>query len=186
MKDTEVPANLSMSARQHLTAILILPFTVTILVPLLLLLLSFWSGNSWLFVYPLNHLAIIVGCIQIILGFSILYKTNRTFALIGKGTLAPWAPTQHFVVVGLYQYVRNPMILGVLLVLVGEAVLFGSTLIFIWLLLFGVMNHIWFIRWEEPDLEQRFKDEYLEYKENVPRWIPRRTPWSPAQTQHDQ
>jgi protein-S-isoprenylcysteine O-methyltransferase Ste14 len=175
-----------MSARQHLIAIFILPFTVTILVPILLLALSYWSGIRWLFIYPLNSFAIIVGCIVIILGYSILFKTNRSFALIGKGTLAPWAPTQHFVAVGLYQYVRNPMILGVLLVLVGETVLFGSILMFIWLFLFWVMNHIWFIRWEEPNLEQRFGDEYRKYKENVPRWIPRRTPWNSNQLQQDE
>ena len=166
-----------MSARQHLTAILVLPFTVTILVPILLLLLSCWSGIPWLFFYPLNLFPTILGCIVIFLGYFILYKTNRAFARIGKGTLAPWAPTQHFVAVGLYQYVRNPMILGVLLVLVGEAILVGSTLIFIWFSLFWAMNHIWLIGWEEPDLEQRFGDKYREYKTHVPRWIPRRTPW---------
>jgi protein-S-isoprenylcysteine O-methyltransferase Ste14 len=177
--------NRSMSARQHLTAIFILPFTVTILVPMLLLLLSFWSGIPWLFIYQLNSFTIIIGCILIILGYFILYKTNRAFAFIGKGTLAPWAPTQHFVAAGLYQYVRNPMILGVLLVLVGEAVLFGSPLIFIEFLIFLVVNHIWFIRWEEPDLEQRFGEEYRDYKKNVPRWIPRRTPWNPDQNHQD-
>jgi protein-S-isoprenylcysteine O-methyltransferase Ste14 len=77
------------------------------------------------------------------------------------------------------------MILGVLLVLKGEAVLFGSTLIFIEFLIFLVMNHLWFIRWEEPDLEQRFGKEYREYKENVPRWIPRRTPWNLDQKHQD-
>ena len=167
-----------MSTRQHLTAILTLPVTVTILVPILLLLLSCWSGIPWLFVYPLNLLTITVGCILIILGYSILYKTNREFSRTGKGTLAPWAPTKHFVSAGLYQYVRNPMILGVLLVLVGEAILAGSSLIFIWFLLFWIINHIWFVRWEEPDLEQRFGDKFREYKANVPRWIPRRTPWN--------
>ncbi len=177
--------NRSMSARQHLTAILILPFTVTIFVPILLLTVSSWSGIPWLFIYPLRSFTLIIGCILIVLGFSIFFKTNRAFARIGKGTLAPWAPTQHFVAVGLYQYVRNPMILGVLLVLVGETVLFGSTLIFIEFLIFWVMNHIWFIRWEEPNLEHRFGDEYRKYKENVPRWIPRRTPWNPNQIQQD-
>jgi protein-S-isoprenylcysteine O-methyltransferase Ste14 len=166
-----------MSARQHLLAILLLPFTVTILVPLFLILLSVWLAIPWLFLYPITVLSLIFGCILIVLGVAVIYKTIRAFARVGKGTLAPWAPTQHFVAVGFYLYVRNPMIVGVLLVLLGEAILFGASLILLWFILFWVMNHLWFIRWEEPDLEQRFGDEYREYKENVPRWIPRRKPW---------
>jgi protein-S-isoprenylcysteine O-methyltransferase Ste14 len=168
-----------MSARQHLVAILLLPFTVTILIPLLLLLLSGWAGIPWLFLYPLNFLTLILGGIVIGVGLIILYKTNRAFARLGKGTLAPWASTQRFVAVGLYRYVRNPMILGVLLVLLGEAVILGALVIFLWFGIFWVMNHIWFIRWEEPNLEERFGDEYRQYKANVPRWIPRPRPWIP-------
>lgn len=166
-----------MSKRQHLTAILILPFTVNVIIPALLFLLSVWIGWSWLLLYPVTWITFLVGSVPIILGLFTLYKTNRAFARAGKGTLAPWAPTQRLVVVGLYQYVRNPMILGVLFVLLGEAIFLGSLFIFFWFALFWAMNHIWFIRWEEPDLEQRFGDEYRTYKVNVPRWIPRRYPW---------
>lgn len=171
-----------MSARHHFFAILFLPFTVTIIVPIILLLLSIWSRISWLFIYPFNLLTLILGVIPIVVGLITQYKTNRTFAQIGKGTLAPWAPTQHFVAVGLYRYVRNPMILGVLLTLLGEAILFGATLIFLWFIIFWIMNHIWFVRREEPDLERRFGNKYREYKQNVPRWIPRRNPWLPKST----
>ena len=169
-----------MTARQHLFAILFLPFTVTVLLPLMLLLVSVWTGMLWMFIYPFSFFTLIIGCIFIIVGFTVQYKTNLDFARMGKGTLAPWTPTQHLVTVGLYQYVRNPMILGVLLVLLGEAVLFGATLILFWFGIFWIMNHIWFIRWEEPDLERRFGNEYREYKANVPRWIPRRKPWLPS------
>jgi protein-S-isoprenylcysteine O-methyltransferase Ste14 len=126
-----------------------------------------------------------MGCIPIFVGLLVLYKTNRVFARVGSGTLAPWAPTQQFVTVGLYQYVRNPMIVGVLLVLSGEAIAFRSLLILLWFVFFWIMNHIWFVRWEEPDLERRFGDEYRTYKTNVPRWIPRRKPWRPESTQQD-
>ena len=72
---------------------------------------------------------------------------------------------------------RIPMILGGLLVLLGEAIIFGSSLFFLWCGFFGLLNHIWFIKREEPNLERRFGDEYRQYKRNVPRWFPRRTPW---------
>ena len=171
-----------MSARQHFFAILFLPFTVTLIVPILLFLLSIWSGVSWLFIYPFSLLTLFLGGILITFGLITQYKANCAFARMGKGTLAPWAPTQHFVAVGLYLYVRNPMILGVLLTLLGEAILFGAILIFLWFIVFWTTNHIWFVMWEEPDLEQRFGYKYREYKENVPRWIPRRSPWIPKST----
>ena len=172
-----------MSTQQHLLAILFLPFTVTVIAPLLLLLLSIWGGIPWLFLYPINLWTTILGGIHIIVGITVQYKTNRAFAQTGKGTLAPWAPTQHFVAVGLYQHVRNPMILGVLLTLLGEAVIFGSTLIFIGVLAFLILNHIWFLKWEEPDLERRFGSEYLAYKQNVPRWVPRWSAGTPKEKQ---
>ncbi len=174
-----------MSARQHLLAILLLPFTGIVFIPFVLLTLSIWTGFSWMFLYPVNFLTLILGCIFIILGLIMLGKTNHDFARVGKGTLAPCAPTRHFVAVGLYRYVRNPMILGVLLTLLGETIIFGSVLIFIWLMLFGVMNHIWFVLREEPELEQRFGNKYRQYKANVPRWIPRRHPWKQNSTPNE-
>ena len=126
----------------------------------------------------MNLLTLVFGCMLILLGLTVEYKANRVFARTGKGTLAPWAPKQRFVVVGLYQYVRNPMILGVLLTLVGEAIVFGSTLIFLWTFIFWVMNHIWFIKWEEPNLERRFGTEYRVYKKHVRRWILHLSPWT--------
>lgn len=175
-----------MSAWQHFRAIVVLPFMVTIIIPIGLLLISSWTNHSWMFFYPFNFISLILGLITLILGYLILYKTVRAFARIGQGTLAPWAPTQHLVVMGLYRYLRNPMILGVLFVLLGEAILFGSTLIFLWFIVFFAMNHIWFVRWEEPDLERRFGEEYRKYKQNVPRWIPRRNPWNPNIPANDQ
>lgn len=110
-------------------------------------------------------------------GLLLVYKTNQLFASVGQGTLSPWDPPKHFVVVGVYRHVRNPMILGVLLVLLGEALLFGSIPLFLWVLFFWVANHVHFIRTEEPALVERFGDEYLRYKAHVPRWIPRLKPW---------
>jgi protein-S-isoprenylcysteine O-methyltransferase Ste14 len=70
------------------------------------------------------------------------------------------------------------MITGVLTILLGEGLFFGSKIIFIWALLFFVINSIYFILLEEPDLYQTFGDEYKAYKEEVPRWIPRFRPYT--------
>ena len=99
------------------------------------------------------------------------------FMNVGRGTLAPWAPPKKLVVIGRYCYVRNPMISGVLIALLGESVVFGSIAIFSWFILFFVINHVYFIHSEEPGLVKRFGSEYLSYRNNVPRWIPRLSPW---------
>jgi protein-S-isoprenylcysteine O-methyltransferase Ste14 len=117
-----------------------------------------------------------IGLALILLGLIIMVLTISSFIKIGKGTLAPWSPTKKMIIVGLYAYVRNPMILGVLIVLMGESILFLSLSIFAWAVIFFIINNIYFSLFEEPGLRNRFGDEYLEYKRNVPRWIPRRKP----------
>jgi protein-S-isoprenylcysteine O-methyltransferase Ste14 len=106
-----------------------------------------------------------------------MVATIRLFVTVGKGTLAPWNPTQRLVVQGIYRHVRNPMISGVFFVLLGEAVLAASLPLFYWLVVFIIGNAVYIPLAEEPGLVKRFGDEYLTYKQNVPRWIPRLTPW---------
>jgi protein-S-isoprenylcysteine O-methyltransferase Ste14 len=96
----------------------------------------------------------------------------------GRGTLAPWNPTQKLVTDGVYRYVRNPMISGVLFILIGETIFFGSWLLFIWALIFGIGNTFYLRLSEEPGLVRRFGEEYLVYRRNVPMWIPRLKPWN--------
>jgi protein-S-isoprenylcysteine O-methyltransferase Ste14 len=78
---------------------------------------------------------------------------------------------------GFVGYTRNPMITGVLTVLFGESVLTGSWSILFWTAFFFTMNHVYFIISEEPGLIKRFAKSYKQYKQHVPRWIPRLTPW---------
>lgn len=92
----------------------------------------------------------------------------------------PWDPTRKLIVAGLYQHVRNPMILSILILQIGEALLFNSWGMGILAALFFVINTVYFIASEEPGLEKRFGKEYVEYKKNVPRWIPRIKPWRPG------
>ncbi len=122
---------------------------------------------------PLAGLALIAA------GLALWVWTVRLLARIGRGTLAPWDPTRRLVVEGPYRHVRNPMISAVLCVLLGEASLFGSVALLLWFGVFFALNYVGFLAYEEPGLERRFGGEYLEYKRNVPRWIPRRAPWSP-------
>jgi hypothetical protein len=74
---------------------------------------------------------------------------------------------------------RNPMITGIVLMLIGEALMFASWAIGIWTVVFLIINMIYFVLSEEPGLRKRFGKEYEEYCRNVPRYIPRLTPWKP-------
>ena len=159
-----------MSRWKHARAIALLPGTVTVLVPAVLLATGDWEFE------PLLALA---GVPLVAAGFALWLWTVRLFARIGRGTLAPWDPTERLVVEGPYAHARNPMITAVLAVLLGEALVFGSTPILIWAAVFAAVNHVFFLAYEEPAVERRFGEEYRLYRANVPRWIPRRTAWRP-------
>jgi protein-S-isoprenylcysteine O-methyltransferase Ste14 len=154
----------------------ILPFTVLIIIPAGIL----WATGfriGWGLGWPWDAVAVLAGSVLIGNGLYYLFMTIWLFINIGKGTLAPWSPTKKLVIIGPYRHVRNPMIASVIIILLGESIAFGSTWIFLWFLLFFGINHIYFVNSEEPALEKRFGGEYLIYKKNVPRWIPRLRPW---------
>ena len=119
-----------------------------------------------------------LGGVFIVVGLVLVVATIRLFATVGKGTLAPWNPTQKLVVQGVYRHVRNPMISGVLSVLLGEAICFASLPLACWFLLFLVINAIYIPLAEEPGLVKRFGEDYEEYRRNVPRWIPLLKAWN--------
>ena len=158
-----------------------LPISVLIVVPFLILFLTNDTTIGWNIHPSLNTPILILGLTAIFSGLTLLALTIRMFHRIGKGTLAPWAPTEKLVVDGLYSRTRSPMISGVLMVLVGEGIVFSSLWILIWFVIFAIGNHFYFIRFEEPGLLDRFGEAYQTYKDNVPRWIPRRRPWTPDQ-----
>ncbi|HUF12300.1 MAG TPA: isoprenylcysteine carboxylmethyltransferase family protein [Longimicrobiales bacterium] len=160
---------------RHLLSIAILPFTVTVLVPL-------WiarendvrlevAGDA------LHVAARVAGVMLIVLGLVLAASTIRWFAKEGKGTLAPWDPPRELVVRGAYRYVRNPMISGVLLVVFGEALALWSRPHLWWALVVLAANLLYIPLVEEPALARRFGAPYEEYRRNVPRIVPRRRPW---------
>ena len=135
------------------------------------------AGYQWT---PNHPVLLVVGCILLMLGLFLAGWTMRLFAVKGKGTAAPWSPPKNLVVSGPYRHVRNPMITSVLIMLLAEALLLNTWWCLGWFALFWLVNMIYFPLFEENDLEKRFGESYLEYKRNVPRWIPRLTPWYPS------
>ncbi len=95
------------------------------------------------------------------------------FAWTGGGTPAPIAPTKILVVKGLHRFVRNPMYIGVGLIIGGQAWLFHSVPIAVYLVSFWGTVHLFVVFYEEPALKRQFGDEYERYKARVPRWLPK-------------
>lgn len=162
---------------RYVVPILALPFTVTILIPALILNANKSIAIGWRLSAPLNSLPPIVGAGVIALGLALMVMTISLFATVGKGTLAPWDPPRHLVISGVYRHVRNPMISGVFCILLGEAILFGAFALLVWFGAFVLINAIYTPLVEERTLEKRFGEEYRAYKQNVPRWIPRVNAW---------
>jgi protein-S-isoprenylcysteine O-methyltransferase Ste14 len=169
-----------MSAWRHLRAILFLPFLVTVVVPGALLYLTGSARVGWGWSGVARVAPVALGLALIAGGLSLVIWTVRLFASAGRGTLAPWDPTRRLVVQGPYRHVRNPMISGVLGVLLGEAALSGSPALLAWSGTFFLANAVYLPLVEERGLEDRFGDDFRLYRRNVPRWLPRLTPWQGA------
>jgi protein-S-isoprenylcysteine O-methyltransferase Ste14 len=117
------------------------------------------------------------GFLIMLLGATVLLLCIAEFARRGRGTLSPADPPRHLVVSGLYRWVRNPMYLGVVLVLLGEVVVTGSPGLAVYAAaFFGIVN-VFIIAYEEPYLARQFGESYTTYQAHVGRWIPRTTPW---------
>lgn len=117
------------------------------------------------------HFLQYIGIILFLLGFLVMTNCILNFAVHGKGTLSPADPTKKLVIAGLYKYSRNPMYVGVILMLVGEAVFFQSNSIGIYSLLIFCIFHFYIVFFEEPRLKKDFGAEYEQFCKNVRRWV---------------
>jgi len=104
-------------------------------------------------------------------GAFVLLWCVRDFYTTGKGTLAPWDPPRHLVRVGLYRRSRNPMYVGVLLILIGWTLAFRSRSLLIYTSVVAVLFHLRVLLYEEPWLARTFPDKWPTYKSGVPRWL---------------
>jgi protein-S-isoprenylcysteine O-methyltransferase Ste14 len=138
-----------------------------------------WSITGWQLRPPFLGLELTrgIGAIMILAGVPGLVDAFARFALQGLGTPAPIAPTRNLVVTGLYRYVRNPIYVAVVAIILGQAVLMGDWRLIVYGALLWLFFHVFVVAYEEPTLEQTFGREYEAFRAAVPRWIPRMTPW---------
>lgn len=113
----------------------------------------------------------ILGVILFVPGLFLMLVCVGYFAVFGRGTISPFDPTKHLVVKGPYRFSRNPMYLGVLLMLIGEAFFFEVPMMWLYFFIVFLVFNAFIVFFEEPRLRISFGEQYLRYTQTVRRWI---------------
>jgi protein-S-isoprenylcysteine O-methyltransferase Ste14 len=145
----------------------LIPGTATVVVPYILLHSDIECGLG------LSLVLRPFGLLPLSAGLMIYLWCARDFAVSGRGTPAPYDPPRLLVTRGLYGYVRNPMYLGVVSIIFGEAVFLDSIPVLGYAALLLVLFHLRVLLYEERQLRKAFGASYEEYCRSVPRWLPR-------------
>ena len=119
-----------------------------------------------------------LGVVLIGLGLIPIVESFARFAFAGLGMPAPALPTRHLVVSGFYSRVRNPMYVGVVATIVGQALLFADVRLAAYAAAVWLFMHLFVVAYEEPRLHVAFGTEYGAFRARVPRWLPRVRPWA--------
>ena len=114
----------------------------------------------------------LLGGVLLAAGLVLVLEPTARFALQGRGTPAPWAPPERFVARGSYRFTRNPMYVGVLALIVGQALVLGREVLLAWAAAAWLIFQLFLLLHEEPELRRRFGAEYEDYRAGVPRWLP--------------
>ena len=150
--------------------VVVVPGTVAVLLPAAI---TRWTPTPW-GPWPL---VVAISASLITAGACVLLRAVWRFAVEGRGTPSPPAPTERLVVSGAYRYVRNPMYVTVASVIGGQALLSPSFAIVLYLALFAVAVTTFVRLYEEPTLRAAHGESYQRYQHAVPRWVPRLRPW---------
>jgi protein-S-isoprenylcysteine O-methyltransferase Ste14 len=119
----------------------------------------------------------VLGWLLIAAAVPIVLESFARFALQGVGTPAPVFPTRRLVVSGFYRYVRNPMYVAVVSIVLGQAMVFGDVRVLAYGMVAWLVTHLFVLFYEEPTLRRTFGVEYKNYCSHVRRWVPRLRPW---------
>ncbi len=144
----------------------ILPPVYLLIAVLLMAGLNYFTPLHTILAAPITYLGIGL----IILGFLIVIWPAASFGRVGT-PIRPFEESTDLVTNGMYRVTRNPMYLGMVAVLLGVAVLFGSASPFLLIPIFSWIIQTKFVKFEEALLEETFGDEYIEYKSRVRRWL---------------
>ena len=160
---------IAFAAFGSLVWLVVAPGTVCGLVP--------WLITGWQ--RPDDPIALVdvLGAVLVLGGAAVMLHSFVAFAWQGRGTPAPAAPTELLVVSGAYRFVRNPMYVAVVALVLGQVLLFASGPLLAYLVVIAVVTDAFVRTYEEPTLRETYGPAYDEFREAVPRWLPRLTPW---------
>ena len=166
-----------MKRKEYLKVVLILPGNVLFTIPFFIYLFT-RNTYSYLLI-GFDNFLFYVNMFFLTLGlFLTIYSVKTFYTRGGEGTPGPWRPISNLIISGPYRYVRNPMILGVIFLLLFESIIFSSVPFLLWAIVFFVGNIIYFKTFEERELIQRFGTDYINYKNEVPMFFPKMTPYN--------
>ena len=129
------------------------------------------GGDINVIIFEFEKLHQLAGIFLFIAGFIIMTWCIVNFAVKGRGTLSPIAPTKKLVVSGLYRFSRNPMYIGVMLLLIGETLFFSSLSLCLYSFIVFLGFNLFIIAREEPRLKKDFGNDYDIYRKKVRRWF---------------
>ena len=154
--------------------LVIAPGSIAVLVPLLI--------SDWRFAGDFGNSAALrwAGFAAIVTGAAVLLESFFRFAWTGLGTPSPVAPTRRLIVTGLYRFVRNPIYVAAIAMILGQALWFGNLGLLVYAAAVAIAFHLFVIVYEEPTLRRQFPADYSIYLRHVGRWIPRLRPWRGA------
>lgn len=154
-----------------LLVLLVAPGTVAGVIPWLI---THWQFQPTVFRHDVTRA---IGVFLIFGGLIALIESFLRFALKGEGTPSPMLPPRRLVVTGLYRHMRNPMYVGVISAILGQALFFADLRLFGYAALVWLFMHLFVVAYEEPRLHHSFGAQYDDYRAHVPRWLPRLKPW---------
>ena len=151
--------------------LVVAPGTLAVLVP-------FWI-SGWRLGPPLVGFVgfRVLGALLMAAGLPVLLDSFARFAIQGLGTPAPIVPTHRLIVSGLYRYVRNPMYVAVVSLILGQGLFFGDLRVLEYGIAVWAAFHLFVLVYEEPTLKSTYGSEYDTFCANVHRWVPRLRPW---------
>jgi protein-S-isoprenylcysteine O-methyltransferase Ste14 len=139
-----------------------------------------WLMSGWDVRWPMSAFGvgmIALGAAILAVTVLVLIRNFVRFVIEGRGTPSPALQTERLVVGGDYRFVRNPMYLGVIGAILGQAMIFGSFALLLYALAVWATMATFVSWYEEPLLQNRYGDEYERYRQGVPAWVPRLHPW---------
>lgn len=156
-----------MDNKKLLKLIFLIPGSILLYIPLLLVL---WEKRGW--PYTASGMVLLLSLLLLGGGLALLVWAARLLIVEGKGTPAPMDPPVNLVTDGPYRFVRNPMMIGAFAILFGEVLFFESYFILAYFAFFFIGCLIVVPKYEEPQLALKYGGKFVEYKNEVPRWIP--------------